>query len=129
MDIATLLAAARAAIPSLFLDICSVKAPTAGSVDGFGAEADTLTTVATGIRCHYEAIRDNPLTVNGGAAMGTSRFNVFLELTDVDLQSIGPGYQIVIAPRGDKGTLTFEDPRKLDESNEVALTVSAKLKQ
>jgi len=128
-DIATLLAAAKVAFTSLCLDTCTVKAPTAGAVDGFGGESDTLTTVATGVKCIYQPERDQPLTMNAGAAMGVASTKIFIELTDVDLQGIGPGYEIVIAARGVKPALTFVDPRRLDGSNEVALAVSTKLKQ
>jgi len=129
MTPAALLTAAKALVGDFLPDTCTVKAITAGSVDGFGGEADTLTTVASGIKCLYEPIRDQPLTVLAGAAMGITRHKLFLKLDDVDLQGIGPSYQIVVDARGNKGALTFEDPRRLDESNEVVLTVSAKLKQ
>jgi hypothetical protein len=129
MDVATLEAAGKAAFPSLCRDTCTVKAPVAGSPDGFGGESDTLSTVASNIKCIVQPERDLPLMTQGGAVMGALRTKLFLELTDVDLQSIGPGWQIVVAARGNKGALTFEDPRRLDASVEVALTVSAKLKQ
>jgi hypothetical protein len=126
---AALIATAKALVSDFLPDLCTVKQITAGAADGFGGEADTLTTVASSIKCLYEPIRDIPLMTQGGAVTGVSRFKVFLELTDVDLQNIAPGWQIVVAARGDKPQLTFEDPRRMDESNEVLLTVSAKLRQ
>jgi hypothetical protein len=113
----------------LLLDTCTVKAPTAGAADGFGGEADTLTTVATGVKCAFEWTRELALAVYGGAVTGTIRTEIYLELSDVDLQSIGTGWQVIINARGNKPALTFEDPRRLDESNEILLAVSAKLKQ
>ena len=128
-DVAAAVAEARSMVSGALLDRCTVKGVAAGSPDGFGGTAFTTPTVASAIPCLYEPIRPQPLTATGGAVSGATRHRIYLLIGDVDLQSIGPFYQIVVAARGDKGVLTFEDCQRLDESNEVLLTVSAMLKQ
>lgn len=124
-----LVLAGRAAVSPYLPDTCTVKSVSAGSPDGFGGEAVTYPTVATGIPCLYEPMNDLALMSTGGAVSGATRHKIFLLMDDVDLQSIGPFYQIVVDARGNKGAMTFQDCRRLDESNEILLTVSAVLKQ
>ena len=125
----TLVAAGRAAVSPYLPDTCTVKSVAVGSPDGFGGTTFTNPTVASNIPCLYEPMRPMTLVSTGGAVSGATRHRIFLLMDDVDLQAIGPFYQIVVAARGDKGALTFEDCQRLDESNEVLLTVSAVLKQ
>jgi hypothetical protein len=126
---ADLVATARVLVDDYLPDTCTISGIASGGPDGFGGETDTHPEMITGVKCLYEPERDQPLREIGGATMGVIRHRIFLKLEDAALQAIGPNYQIVIDARGDKPAMTFEDPRRLDESNEVLLAISAKLKQ
>jgi len=129
MTPAQLIASARELVGDFLPDTCTVKSKSAGSNDGYGGEAEDFDDVATDVPCLYESQSDSTLVVIGGSQSGVTRHKLFLKLDEAVVHDIGPGWEIVVDARDDKPALTFEDPRRLDESNEVLLTISAKLRQ
>lgn len=106
-------------------DLCSlvtnVSAP-----DGFGGSTDTPTTIASAIKCFYEAL-SSPMEIQvGGAGLTSLTHKITMEATAVT-KAIKSDYQIVVATRNDKPALTFERPVTLDGSYTPLVEVAAVL--
>ena len=126
MSLQALVNQARDLAVTLCEDTCSIF-DIQSVPDGFGGTTLTRVTIASDIPCLVEAQRDMPVAVIAGTAEAVTRGTLYMESTD-ETQAITPDYEITVDARGDKPARTFIDPRILDNSYEVLLTVSAKLK-
>jgi hypothetical protein len=127
MSLQDLIDEAKELAESLCEDTCSIIDVEAVT-DEFGGQTPSTVTVASEIPCLVEAQRDMPGTVIAGAVGSITRTTIFLKST-AETQLITPDYEIVVDARGDKPERTYVDPRILDNSYEVLLTISAKLRQ
>jgi len=106
-------------------DLCSLIT-VSSTPDGFGGSTDAPTTLASGLRCFYEAFK-TPMQVSaGGASLTSLTHKITLESTVVT-KAIQSDYQIVVAARNDKPALTFERPVTLDGSYTPLVEVAAVL--
>jgi hypothetical protein len=118
--------AAREAAEGLCEDLCTIV-DISSTPDGFGGHAQTRTNLATGVPCIIESRAMMEAAVSAGTIASLVRTKIYMQVTSIT-QAIRPDYEIVVAARDGKAALTFEDPRRLDQSYEVLVTVSAKLR-
>jgi hypothetical protein len=129
MTPATLLASARSLIESNpaavgLVDLCDLKGPT--FVNG-GASGDSVTigTIASDIRCMYEATSPNTTVTVGGKTYSVTHRVLMLRTNASEL--ITPEYRIPVHARDGKPEIIFENPVMLDESLSPLVTVLATL--
>jgi len=125
MTLQVLVDQAKGLAASLCEDRCSIVDVSAVN-DGYGGQTLLRTTILSDIPCMYEAGGDQAVEV-AGTVITTTLHRIFMVLSTGTL-AIKPDYEIVVAARGDKAALTFENPHLLADSYETLLTVSAKLK-
>jgi hypothetical protein len=106
-------------------DLCSIKTFTS-TPDGFGGTTEVETIVASGIKCFIEGPSSPSEYQIGGAALTTLPHTIIMEATAAT-KAIKSDYLIVVAPRNDKGALTFERPITLDGSYTPLVQVAAVL--
>lgn len=106
-------------------DLCSLVT-NASAPDGFGGTTETPTTIASSVKCFYEAFKSPMQLSVGGADLTSLTHKITLEATAATM-AIKSDYQIVVAARGNKGALTFEKPVTLDGSYTPLVEVAAVL--
>jgi hypothetical protein len=126
MSLQAQVVAARATAEGLCEDLCTIV-DISSTPDGFGGHSQTRTNVATNIPCVIESRAMVEAAVVAGTIASLQRTKIYMKVTTIT-QAIRPDYEIVVAARDGKAALTFEDPRRLDQSYEVLVTVSAKLR-
>lgn len=127
MTIQAQVLAARSAAEDLCEDSCTIV-DISSTPDGYGGHTQTRTNLATAIPCLIESRSEVEAAVVAGTIESLIRTKIYMKVTGVT-QAITPDMEIVIAARDGKAQLTFEDPRRMDQSYEILVTVSAKLRQ
>lgn len=106
-------------------DLCSLVT-SVSTPDGFGGSTETPTTIASSLKCFYEAL-SSPMQVQvGGAGLTSLTHKITMEATAAT-KAIKSDYQIVVAARNDKPELTFERPVTLDGSYVPLVEIAAVL--
>lgn len=116
-----LITQARALAADFTNESCAIQEyGTIDNGDGSFTEGwNTLETVAGLIQ-----FVDDSEQVIGGAPRGAVTHKLRLKVTAVT-QAIKPSHRIVVAARGTRPALTFVQPKRMDQSYEVLVTVGA----
>lgn len=126
MSLQTLIDDVRGLAEGFLEDSCSIV-DIQSAPDGYGGTTRSSVTIASDVPCLLESGGDLGVAVLAGTIVSASRATIFMQVT-AETQSITPDMEIVVAARGDKPAMTFEDPRRLDESYAALLAVSAKIR-
>lgn len=129
MTPATLLASARSLIegnPAAvgLVDLCNLSGPTFVN-GGSAGDSVTIGSIATDIRCMYEAANQNTQITVGGKTYSVS--HRILMLRTIAAEAITPEYRILVHARDGKPEMIFENPVPIDESLSPLVTVLATL--
>ena len=119
--------AARPAAEDLCEDSCTIV-DISSTPDGYGGHTQTRTNLATAIPCLIQSRSEVEAAVTAGTIASLIETKIFMKVTAVT-QAITPDMEIIVAARDGKAALTFEDPRRMDQSYELLVIVSAKLRQ
>lgn len=120
MGLEAQLAAAKAAYESLgaLIDRCSIISR-AEAPDGFGGLTITETVLASNVECLYEERTHSTSQVAGGPL---SYVTHHLHLYDTAINNaIQTDHKIVVAARGNRAQMTFEQPVRTPETFDVGV--------
>lgn len=120
---AVLIAEAKTLVETYLPDTCSIYEPAEVDIPGGGFESSDGTAIESGIKCLLEAESDSDAIV-AGASRGVVIQKLFLEVTD-NTKLIKPSQVIVVDAREGKPQMRFLQPKRLDESFEVLITIGA----
>lgn len=121
MTPAALIAQARIQALQFTTESCAVQELTTTN-DSSGGFTESWTTLET-VPGLIEWVDDSELVV-GGAPRGAVTHKLRLKVTPVT-QAIVPSQRIVVAARDGKAELVFVQPKRLDQSYEVLVSVGA----
>lgn len=93
--------------------------------DGSGGFVPTPSVIETGVPILVEAIDDSEAIV-AAAPRGAVTHKLYMRVT-ANTIAINPAQEIVVAARDGKAAMTFQQPKRLDESFEALVTVAAVL--
>lgn len=124
IDPAVLIAQAMTLAEPFLRDRCSIQTLTTTRT-GDGGFDESWSDIESDIPVLVEAV-DDEQSVVAQAPRGLTTSRLFLKATDTT-KVIDPSQRIVVAARDGKSAMTFEQPKRLDETYEALITVAATL--
>lgn len=124
VDPAVLIAQAMVLAESYLRDRCAIQGMTTTNTDDGGFTED-WNDIESDVPVLVEAI-DDEQSVVAQAPRGLVTHKLYLKVTTTT-QTIEPSQRIVVAARGSKSAMIFEQPKRLDETYEALVTVAATL--
>lgn len=124
VDPAILIAQAMALAEPFLRDRCSIQTLTTTN-DGQGGFTENWADIESDIPVLVEAV-DDEQSVVAQAPRGLTTARLYLKAT-ATTKLIDPSQRIIVAARDGKSAMTFEQPKRLDESYEALITVAATL--
>lgn len=124
VDPAVLIAQAMTLAEPFLRDRCAVQELTTTN-DGQGGFTENWDDIESDVPVLVEAI-DDDASVVAQAPRGIVTHKLYLKVTTTT-QVIDPSKRIVVAARGSKAAMIFEQPKRLDETYEALITVAATL--
>lgn len=124
VDPAVLIAEAAVLAESYLRDRCAIQTLTTTN-DGQGGFTESWVDVESDVPVLVEAI-DDDASVVAQALRATVTHRLYLKVT-ATTQVIDPSQRIAVVARNGKPAMTFEQPKRLDETYEALITVAATL--